>query len=472
MKIKKYIVKTLSEVDDMVRRDLGPNAVILTVRKIKYKGISSLFFSDQLEVVAAVDESGSPSPGIPAPAQKTKEKELTREWESPMQTLADLNNSFEAKPLPGLEEPAQYEISKIPGTYLDPRFNRKQIVETANETILPEEPSEINNPDFEIPATIRDEAVSMQNFAIEISNLKQVSQSLIQQFAFSIASASEQKIEKLATDDEKLKNRLEKDSQLFLSLMSWLLSLGLDSKFAEEITKSLQARYGSDFIMKDKKDGEFIECVAKEIAGRIPVAGPLLLAKGIPTCMAIIGPTGIGKTSVLLKIAAQYSEEARKKVGILATKFDAKLQSYCEEFGLPLKLVQNKKELNEGLSAFQEYDLILLDITGFSRVDKSFAEEWANNLKGIQLHLALNAGIKEIDAKEWGAFFQKFSPKALIITKVDETSSLGSIPTLSDLLRLPISYLSTGPAIPLDLEIADPNAIAQAIVSQQVAYVF
>ena len=56
MIIKKYIVKALSEVDALIRRDLGPNAVILTVRKIKHKGLASMFFSEELEVVAAADD--------------------------------------------------------------------------------------------------------------------------------------------------------------------------------------------------------------------------------------------------------------------------------------------------------------------------------------------------------------------------------------------------------------------------------
>lgn len=514
MKIKKYIVKVLSEVDSMIRRDLGPNAVILTVRQIKYKGIKSLFFSDQLEVVAAVDENDlvihqdkkssqetakknvetvfqAPKPTEAILSEQLQpdhvanlvyDKEFAREWESPMQTIEDFSGSLEEKSLPGLEEPAQYESSKIPGTYLDPRFNRKQMVEIVNEYAMPH-PQESSHPaseNLESPGKFRKADPLAKHHEADLENLRRASKLLIEGFAFSIdfpkaKLQSYQEVERLALDDEKLENLLSSKSEAtsFFSLTQWLLSKGLASSLATAVTNNLYERYGYNFMSRDIGDGEFVESLSREIAGKIPVAGPLLITKGIPTCMVIVGPPGIGKTAALMKIAFQYVAEAGKKVAIIGIGTDrlenhAKLQMDCNKFALPLAFAQNKQELEEKIHSFQSHDLILLDMPGFSKADKQFMEEWTGHLQGIknlQVQLALNAGIKDLDTEEWVAFFHAMQPKALIITMTDETSSLGFIPTICKLSGLPISYLSTGSAVPSDLLIADPNMIAKAIIT-------
>lgn len=443
MKMKKYIVKSLSEVDALIRRDLGPNAVILTVRKIKPKGISSVFFSDQLEVVAAVEE-------------QTKDIGNTREWESSKQALAEIHDGPEEKSLTGLKEPAQYETSTVPGTYLDPRFNRKQVVETANETIVPgvKEASETIKDSFIPPSQTEDEMLLNKQFFSELDDIKRVSKSLVSQFAFTTETSNAAPAD---ANWETVLN-LENESRAYQYLMPCLLSKGLEPSFAETVAKSCQARYGVGLWSKGTEDEAFLECLAKEIAERIPVAGPLLIAKGVPTCMGIVGPSGIGKTTALLKIAYQYTTEAHKNAAIIAIDLED-LGNNLKHTGLPVAYVHNKQEWEEALANFQDQDLILVDLP------PQLMEEWAESLQGeLQVQLALPAGIKTADAQRWVSYYSPLSPKALLITKTDETTSLGPIPTLCEISGLPLSYLTSGPKVASDLQIADPKALAKAIV--------
>ena len=189
-------------------------------------------------------------------------------------------------------------------------------------------------------------------------------------------------------------------------------------------------------LLKGIADEEFLQCIAKEIAERIPVAGPLLIAKGVPTCIGVVGPTGIGKTTALLKIAYQYINEANKSVAFISID-PQDLGNSPKHVGFPFVCVHNRQEWEETFLNFHNHDLILVDLPKFSKIgNQHLIQEWAEHLKDkLQVHLALNASIKIADVQTWVSLYQPFSPKALIITKTDETSTLGTVPTLLVKLR-------------------------------------
>ena len=146
----------------------------------------------------------------------------------------------------------QYEASKIPGTYLDPRFNRKQIVETAKDTILPrgnsESPRFIKSK-FISPNKDDEENLLNKSYEDELDNLKKASKTLVGLFAFTIEpeSITPSISEIVAVNDEKLEEilNLENESRSYRYLIPWLLSNGLDlfASHSEELPSPLWGRF-------------------------------------------------------------------------------------------------------------------------------------------------------------------------------------------------------------------------------------
>jgi flagellar biosynthesis GTPase FlhF len=485
MKMKKYIVKTLSEVDSMIYQDLGPNAVILVVRQIKYKGIKSLFFSDQLEVVAAADESevmNSPKPNLP------QAEEPAKEWESPMPTIEEFSNAALNKALPGLEEPAQYEISKIPGTYLDPRFNRKQVAETANEhAIFQQTLSDLRIKNRENTVESGKADPQINTYETELNNLERAFQGLLEKFAFSteasqLESPTDKENKKLISNNRILKNLMKTnvDNIPPFSLVEWLLSKEINLSLAAILAENLQNRYKSPLTLQDVQGEDFAEYLSQEIMEMIPVTGPLLISKGTPTCMLLVGPPNIGKTLTLIKIAFQYASDGGKKVIILSVDLDKsasneKLQNDCHELGLSVAFAKDIQELDQKRQQHQNYDLILLDIPGFSEFQEEPFVEWTDYLKTINnlyVQLALNADIENEDIEKWISFYSILTPRALVLIIMDETLPLTCIPLLCKLSMLPVSYLSLGHSLREGLCIADSTVIAKAILNQEFNYSF
>lgn len=424
MKIKKYIVKTLSGLDDMVRRDLGPDAVILTVRKLKQQGIASWLFSDRLEVVAAIDENLIPDQQAHLPVSQ----EIEREWESPVQSEEE-----SAEPI---------DNGKVTGTYLDPRFHRKHGFDP-----IPREAVEVN----------AENPVSADEYLVE-SGLKEMTRSLIKTFAFSAAS---QKVHSQELPKSK--------AQTIPQLNTTLQSLGIEYPFVDLIAEKLQERFGNQYINMTVENGELIDAVSQELVGRIPVSGPILLKKDVPTYAGIVGPSGAGKTTMLVKIAMQYIREARKRVALLAIESEnhariAELQIYADQAEIPLVIARDDQSIFDAFKSFIDIDLVLVDFPQMTTSDG--INEWLKCFQDIELHLAFPAGIRISDAQEWLKRLQGMPIEALIITKTDETAYLGALPALCEVSGFPISYLSIGPKIPADIQIADPNVIAESIVSR------
>lgn len=401
MKIKKYLVKTLNEVDELMRRDLGDQAVILSIQKVRSKGFSSLFSSDQLEVVAA---------------------------------LADPESS------------TQSSLGENISTYLDPRFNRKQQAEVGSELYIP---------------NVRKVAGAIQSTFIEkeTARLRDLSASLVENFQSRSLSSENKSIN--------TENPLLYENTTYKRLLSCLLSKGLDREFVETLLKECRTRYGENFFSKKIEDPNFFETLCGELACKISVTGPLLLAQKHPTHMGMMGPSGIGKTSALLKIAHQYSKEANKKVAFIRVERQIGQHTPCR-FESSYAIIQTKEEWNQAFLEFKDHDLVLFDLPNFSRSEeqlfKAWIDEW-NIVSSLDIYLALNVGIKIEDARYWIDFFRSLSPKALVATKLDETSTLGELLTLSSLAKLPLSYLTSGPETYSNLQIANPQDIAKRILS-------
>ena len=432
MIIKKYLVNTVEEVQKLIAKELGPNAVILTSRHIRYKGLKALFFSNKVEVVAAVDEQDYQHfqeglKGIPE----------NHEWESPIQTLVENNDT--PKKLTGLEEPSNYEASPILGTYLDPRFNRKNndFIEEKFEAVPP----------LKKRPRLSDEA---QNLA----------DGLIQRFGHLVFPESE-----VPFEGEVLRNLVYKEiaPPPNESLMAYFSACGIAPVIAKKIQASLDERF-KQVEPQSLEWPEALEEIKRITAAMIRVSGPICLSKEKQKLVALVGGRDCGKTSVAVQIAVQYMLEIGKRVAIISQQprtIEEKewVKAFADSFSIPLDFFEIESDLKEVIEQYRENDLVLIDTCGTA----SEVESVLKGLNEVEVQLVLSCAAKDIDSLAIFKEYKRVQIASIIFTKLDETISRGSLLNLALIIDAPVSYAAFGVNLPDDLWVADPKNLANAI---------
>ena len=207
----------------------------------------------------------------------------------------------------------------------------------------------------------------------------------------------------------------------------------------------------------------------------IPVRMELEQPKGTKRIMMFVGPTGVGKTTTIAKLAARYSyiQEKRSKVGIITLdtyRIGAveQLFQYAKMMRLPIEDVVELGDFNNALSSLAHCDVILIDTVGSSQYDKEKLQKLNNFIQSsayqIDVNLVLSAGSKLEDLKEIYKNFSFLNIDTLIVTKFDETKAFGTIFSLVYDTNKPVSYFSIGQEVPDDLVAASSDFLVECIL--------
>ena len=190
-------------------------------------------------------------------------------------------------------------------------------------------------------------------------------------------------------------------------------------------------------------------------------------SRGGRQVVAIAGPPGAGKTTTLVKLAAQYGFLPRQPVHLVSMDNfriggGEQLRTFAAILGLGFQAVDTVSGLAATIAEHRAKDLILVDTPGVGPAETEFVEELAAFLAGhsdAEVHLALSANTKYADLMLAVDRFQPFRPAKLIFTKIDETASPQSVAEVARRLRLPISFLTNGQQIPEDLCAASAESL-------------
>jgi flagellar biosynthesis protein FlhF len=250
-----------------------------------------------------------------------------------------------------------------------------------------------------------------------------------------------------------------------------LLQNEVDEELSETLIKRVIAESPGGLL----EDEEFMEGrLRAHITSMIKISGPIQLIEGSPKIICLVGPTGIGKTTTLAKLAADFAFDKRKKVAIITVdtyRIAAveQLKAYADILGLPLEVVFSPAEFRGAIEKYSDYNLILIDTAGRSQRNsmqlielKSFIDAAGYRL---ETYLLLSATTKDKELIDIVDNFKKVSFHKLIFTKLDETVTFGPILNLSRQIPQGISYVTTGQNVPEDIEEADANKLAKLIIS-------
>lgn len=212
--------------------------------------------------------------------------------------------------------------------------------------------------------------------------------------------------------------------------------------------------------------------IATLLEGEIKVAGPVTIDADRCRVVALIGPTGVGKTTTIAKLAANYRLREKRRVGLITVDTYRvaaveQLRTYADIIDLPMEVVATPSEMREAVARMGHLDLVLMDTAGRSPRDEVRIQELKAMLAEAEpddVHLVLSstAGAKSLIAT--AERFADVGATALLLTKLDEASSLGHLVSLVRACRLPLSYITDGQNVPDDIQVVKRRELATRLL--------
>lgn len=419
-----------------MKAELGPNAIILHSKKYKESGLWGFRNREIVEITAAVEEPAAPAPARPAPfiqrpaapaAFESVLKETVAPVEIESQSDAEILNSQEEEPPPPPPPPQPPPPPKV-----------EQVTETPPPKLEPLPPAEAvtaESPEQTKIRRLEDEIAQMRALLAEVLG--------------------------------------KENKKSGLSLHDALRLQEVD----ENILNEIAAGAGDVFIDSQSNAARWM--FTAYINEHLNFSSGIQLNRRGAKTVALLGTTGVGKTTTLAKIAAKFVLEQ----GISAAMITAdtyrisavdQLKTYSDILGLPLEVVYTPQELAAAIDRHQNKDLILIDTAGRSQHNDFQMQELAEFLNAspqIEKHLALSSTTKLADAKEILKRFAAVEPEKIIITKIDETGGLGMVINLLRDEKLAVSYITTGQSVPDDIEIASAEVLTNIFLKKAAEWV-
>lgn len=241
-------------------------------------------------------------------------------------------------------------------------------------------------------------------------------------------------------------------------------------ELAEDVLKAVRLQVPQGYLANEA----FVrEKVAEQLEKLLPVSGPIVRTKASgPHVVALIGPTGVGKTTTIAKLAANLQLREGKRVGLITIdtyRIAAvdQLRRYADIIGSPLKVVGTPEDMPAAIASMGEMDYILIDTAGRSPTDTLKLSELRSFLdaaKPDEVHLVLSTTSAPRSVELAVASFSKVRVDKLLFTKVDEAASVGMVLNVARKVGLALSYVTTGQDVPDDIEVVRGRKLAQLIL--------
>ena len=275
-----------------------------------------------------------------------------------------------------------------------------------------------------------------------------------------------QKVEETIDEEKEVIKR--KENQYIDIIHQQLLENGIEEKYIKNLIN--EVRIKSELSLE-----ETLALVYQKIVLKLGQANKIEVEEGKCKFVFFVGPTGVGKTTTIAKIASFLSIYKGAKVALLTLdtfRIAAvdQLKTYASILELPIKVAYSIEEFESIKDDFKEYDLVLVDTAGMSHKNKEKQEELEKYLDAIdedirETFLVLSSTTKYVDliniVKHYSSFLVDYS---LLFTKLDETTNIGCIFNLKLLTGANLSYVTIGQNVPDDILIIDTQRIAKQLL--------
>ena len=444
MQVRTFKANDMSEALRMVKAELGADAMILSSKQQRRGGWFGFFSKPVFEVTAALDPKPTPRNN---PYHEREERVLNTREEFQNSMLAPLARELRdlrerVEKLASREEPAPPPQEFQPGPVAEP-FPIPVMPEKGKDAVrsfAPEDMEEIKK--FLLYALVKKDAKVVP-------------------FVFPQEQQAEQVIAQPVEE--------QPGSKVLGEIREELLAAGMENEAVDTLL---------DYIRPAAEQGEEKEelrySLIEAFASLVKCTGPVKMKKAGPRIIALVGPTGVGKTTTTAKLAAMYAMNKGASVALVTTdnfRVGAieQLRTYSKIMGVPLEVASTQKEMAKVLEAHGDKDLILIDTAGRSPKDQERLEELKGILEmnsDIETHLCLSATTKDKELHEAIRRFGTLPVSRLLFTKIDESESLGCIINLQMRSKLPLSYLTNGQMVPEDIVVASPRRLANLVMRE------
>lgn len=424
MIVKKYKAATDTEAILLAKEDLGPNAVVLNVKQMKQRGIAKLFKKDFVEITAALEE-------------KEFEENVNNRQTKVSENISNGRPSFDYK---------------------------------VNDTIAA--PSGISN---DYGSGVMRKGYTASNHAApsiieeKLDNLHDMLQNQMN----SNVAAKQQEPE---TETEEQDNTVFSAGNANFKSLKLIYSKLLDSEMDEKYVNSII----NDIETSMKKEANLDTILAS-------VYQKIILKLGEPQVIEdderrkiifFIGPTGVGKTTTIAKIASDFKINKDRNIGFITAdtyRIAAveQLNTYAGILDAPVNVIYSPSEICETIDEMDENDAIFIDTAGMSHKNteqKSEVVELIENVRNadydadIIIFLVLSVTTKYKDLINITNAYKEIDDIRLLFTKMDETEALGNILNVRCYTGAPLSYATMGQNVPDDIEKIDVQGLAKSLL--------
>ncbi|QDT02534.1 Flagellar biosynthesis protein FlhF [Rubripirellula lacrimiformis] len=226
----------------------------------------------------------------------------------------------------------------------------------------------------------------------------------------------------------------------------------------------------------------WLEHLQRTIGRELRIGSPILTHPGDRRIVALVGPTGVGKTTTVAKLAAGFRIEARRRVGLLTIdtfRIAAvqQLKAYAEIMDLPMEVVERPDQMQPALDRLGDVDLILIDTAGRSPRSGARIDQLVDLLHSAQpdeTHLVLSSNSSASAIQSTLEGFAPVQPTSAILTKLDETphtaAALSALVTNEHFAGIPLSYVTNGQQVPDDIAPAEREYLLSRLLPAPVAF--
>ncbi|KAA8784647.1 flagellar biosynthesis protein FlhF [Paenibacillus amylolyticus] len=453
MRVKQYVVETMPEAMLQIRKDLGSDAVILSTKEIKVGGVLGMFRKKRIEVVAAVDkEQSNQANGSSVKKAQNSFTPVPRSFvpEAYAQTArsfvagSDDRGTVATEDQKGQEKPAAVQsVSKSSG--IDEKMDY------GSDFLSSEHKPRPQGADFSgLTPSVQDRGLDQQQDKLlnELQDLKQMMTKLSKQGTVATTIPEElMKSQERLTDQEIWPEVWE---SWFEPIEQGLAEGKLQESDVEEALRLEVATFLKDRIQE----------------GIMPSTRIVYVA----------GPTGVGKTTTIAKLAAEQMFKKQRKVGFITSdtyRISAveQLRTYASILNVPLEVVQSPGDTQRAISRLENCDLIFMDTAGRNYRNELLVSELQSLLAPVEnseTFLVMSMTAKSRDMVQITEHFSKYGLDKVIFTKMDETGTCGPLFNLLHRFPLKLAYVANGQNVPDDLLKPDVEWLSRALLGEEI----
>ena len=414
MTINKFQGRTEEEAIEKAKQEFGENAVIMNVKEVKPKGVFRAFKNSTYEVTAAMEE-----------------KEQFVNPKRALQNTKKLHDSI------NLSADEKIEIPKPDA-----------------------------KPDFR--EMIQKSAANQQMPVQEEKKIEQRLDDLSNRLEESLARTpmGEKKSEETSAKEKPASEEFHFVRILYSTLLKNEVHEKYVNQILDEIEKLIRPGNSVDMILSN---------VYQKLILRFGQPKTIDLSGNKPKVLFFVGPTGVGKTTTIAKIASKYKVEYDKKVAFITADTyriaaTEQLQVYANILDAPMSIVYTQDEMNDAIAKFAEYDLVFVDTAGFSHKNEKQRNDMKALLGGVneeynkEVYLVLSATTKYADLLDIVDSYREIADYKLIFTKLDETTTYGNLLNIKLYSGADLSYTTNGQNVPDDIEVFDTQKIVKKLL--------